>query len=112
MPLQVSQYLNKTILVSVPALFEDVRCRACKLVGAELQGLWLESDDLTRSLLADDQQGLASAAPVVFVPFAQIAGVLVPTQVPAGLLSAYAPAQPTSRAASRKSSVSAPGKKR
>lgn len=100
MTLEVSQYLNKTILISIPAVFDDAACRACKLVGVELQGLWLQSDELTQRLLADDQQGFASAAPVVFVPFAQIAGVLVPTAVPASLLSsvgAYARAKAGTR---------------
>ncbi len=83
MPLNIARYLNKTILVSIPELFEDGKCRAFKLMGAELNGLWLQSDELTQRLLSDDRQDLASLAPVVFVPFAQIAGVLVATGMPA-----------------------------
>jgi hypothetical protein len=80
---KVSQYVNKTILVSIPSLFEDGACRACKLLGDELQGLWLQSEELTQRLLPDDKQEYVSAAPVVFVPYAQIAGVLVATKAPA-----------------------------
>jgi hypothetical protein len=79
----LTRYLNKTVFISIPALFEDGTCRPFKLVGAELHGLWLQSDELTQRLLSGDQQALASLAPVVFVPFAQIAGVLVVTGAPA-----------------------------
>src|SRR4051794_28299788 len=73
----LSRYLNKTIYVSIPALLEDGVCRPFRLVGAEMNGLWLQSHELTRRLAPDGQ--LASIEPVVFVPFAQIAGVLVAT---------------------------------
>jgi hypothetical protein len=45
--------------------------------------LWLQSEELSRRLLADDPLDLKTLAPAVFVPFAQIAGVLVPTIAPA-----------------------------
>jgi hypothetical protein len=77
MALNVAQHLNKTVLVSIPALFSDGECRAYKLLGVELNGLWLQSDELTDRLLPQDRKDLASRAPMVFVPFAQIAGVLV-----------------------------------
>ena len=79
MTLNVTRYLNKTVFVSIPAIFEDVACRAYKLLGVELNGLWLQSDELTRRLLLEDHRDLASGGPAVFVPFAQIAGVLVAT---------------------------------
>jgi hypothetical protein len=79
---KIGQYLNRTVLVSIPALFDDGACRAYKLLGFELQGLWLQSDDLTQRLLSEDKRNFASTEPVVFVPFAQIAGVLVPMTVP------------------------------
>ena len=67
-------------MVSVPALFNDGACREFTLLGAELHGLWLQSDELKRRLLPGDQQHLAATATAaVFVPFAQIAGVLVAT---------------------------------
>jgi hypothetical protein len=84
MTLRLSQYLNKNILVSIPALFEDGAGRPYRLLGAELNGLWLQSEELIHRLLRDDKYAYASAAPVVFVPFAQIAAVLIPTKpVPA-----------------------------
>lgn len=79
----VSKYLNKTILVSIPTLFQDGKCRPFKLLSTDLNGLWLESDELAMRLLPDQFQHYASAEPVVFVPFAQIAGVLVATSTAA-----------------------------
>ena len=79
----IARYLNKTVFVSVPALFADGTCRPFTLVGAEKNGLWLQSDELTRRLLPADKRDLAATAPAaVFVPFAQIAGVLVATGPP------------------------------
>jgi hypothetical protein len=83
MPFNVSRLVNKTIYVSIPALFQDGRCRPYTLRGAELNGLWLQSAELTNRLLADDKADLAALAPIVFVPFAQIAGVLVASGMPA-----------------------------
>lgn len=76
---KVGRFLGRTVLVSIPALFGDAVCRPYKLMGFELVGLWLQSDDLSQRLLPEEARDLAAAAPVVFVPFAQIAGVLVPT---------------------------------
>ncbi|SRR5229473_2679569 len=74
---QLTRYLEKTILVSIPALFDDCKCRPYKLVGAELHGLWLESDELTRRLLPEHKKAYASAQSAVFIPFSHIAGVIV-----------------------------------
>jgi hypothetical protein len=80
-------------MVSVPALFDDGACRPFTLLGVELHGLWLQSDELTRRLLPHDKQDLATTASVaVFVPFAQIAGVLVS----AGPAQGEQPQQPES----------------
>jgi hypothetical protein len=77
---KLAQYINKTIFISIPALFEDGACRPFTLLGAELHGLWLQSDELTRRLLPRDKQDLATTTTAaVFVPFAQIAGVLAAT---------------------------------
>jgi hypothetical protein len=74
----LAHYLNKTVLVAIPALFEDGACRPFTLLGAELHGLWLQSEELTRRLLPEDKLGLAvTTATAVFVPFAQIAGMMV-----------------------------------
>jgi hypothetical protein len=74
---KVSHYLNKIVMASVPALFADGICRPFTLLGAELNGLWLQSDELTQRLLPEDKRDLAGMPAAVFVPFAQIAGVLV-----------------------------------
>jgi hypothetical protein len=77
--LKISHHLGRTVLVSIPALFADGVCQPYTLRGADLHGLWLQSDALTRRLLPEDQQDLATIPTAVFVPFAQIAGVLVAT---------------------------------
>jgi hypothetical protein len=79
---RLTQYLNKTILVAIPALFEDGSCQAYKLHGVEVHGLWLQSKELTRRLASEDTAGCESLDPVVFVPFAQIAGVMLATRLP------------------------------
>jgi hypothetical protein len=112
----ITRYVNKTIFVSIPTLFEDGTCRPYKLLGAELNGLWLQSDELTQRLLSDDQQDLAALAPAVYVPFAQIAGVLVATgvraetpQVPPLEAAPYTASRP---AGARRSSTGTVGDRR
>jgi hypothetical protein len=91
----IARYLNKTVFVSIPALFEDGVCRPYKLLGAELNGLWLQSEELTRRLLPRELGDHATLAPAVFVPLAQITGVLIAAP------STSAPAGPPAGAASR-----------
>jgi len=79
----LTRLLNKTVFVSIPALFDDKTCRPYKLLGIELTGLWLQSEELTDRLVADDSAFLKDLAPMVFVPFSHIAGVLAPTGMPA-----------------------------
>src|SRR2546427_4120533 len=79
----LSQYLGKSILVSIPALSKDGVCRAYTLVGIEFQGLWLQSEELTERLLHEVKHPYSDAEPAVFVPYAQIAGILVATAAPA-----------------------------
>ena len=83
MQLALSRYLNKTVFVSIPALFEDGAARPYTLLGAEINGLWLQSEELTDRLLRDEGRELAKMNPAVFVPFAQIAGMLIATSMPA-----------------------------
>jgi hypothetical protein len=71
----LGNYLNQNILVCLPALFEDRQPRAFKLVGVELFGLWLESEELSRRFLTADQRSVAATLAVLF-PFSQIAYVL------------------------------------
>ncbi len=78
----LTRYLNKTIFVSIPPLFEDGTARPYTLLGAEMNGLWLQSEELTDRLLRDEGRELARLSPAVFVPFAQIARVLIATTMP------------------------------
>jgi hypothetical protein len=100
MIINFKRYVNKTILVSMPALFHDAKCRPFKLLGVEVPGVWLQSDELTTRLLPEQMAQYAAAGPVVFVPFAQIAGILVPTSRPTTAAPKPAAAAPTPAAAS------------
>ena len=102
MTLTLSRYLNKTLFVSIPALFEDGSVRPYTLLGAEINGLWLQSNDLTDRLLREGDRELAKFNPAVFVPFAQIAGVLVATSAPPPPPPADEPPKDTSEPHSRK----------
>lgn len=88
----LSRYLNKTVLVSIPILFADGTARPYTLLGAEANGLWLQSAQLTERLLPDEGSELAAMSPVVFMPFAQIAGVVVATSMPADTPTSERPA--------------------
>jgi len=79
----LSQFLGKSILVSIPALFEDGVCRAHTLLAVEFHGLWLQSEELTERLLHEVKHPYSDAEPAVFVPYAQIAGILIATAAPA-----------------------------
>jgi hypothetical protein len=79
---KISQYINKTILVSIPVVFQDGRCRPFKLIGVEVPGLWLQADELAGRLLPEALQNYVTAEPVIFVSFAQIAGVVILTRPP------------------------------
>jgi hypothetical protein len=87
--------IGRTILVSIPVLFEDGKARPYRLAGIELHGLWLESSELADRLLQTKTR--TSSVLAAFVPFAQIASVLVATasQTGAGSVSV-----PTSQAPS------------
>ena len=80
---KLSRYINDDILVSIPALFDDGKCRAFTLLGVELNGLWLQSDELAERLLCSDTREYQFAGPLAFVPFAQIAAVLFATRATA-----------------------------
>lgn len=103
---KLSQYINRTVLISIPSLFADGHARPFKLLGVELHGLWLQSDELAKRLLHADQSIYSTMGPVVFVPFAQIASVLFSTRQPSPVEAPAAPqpkdkatkAEPTSRA--------------
>jgi hypothetical protein len=94
---KIGRLLGRTVLVSIPALFSDGVCRAYTLVGFEVHGLWLQSQELNERLLNEEMREIAEASPVVFVPFAQIAGVLVPTDLPVTPPQEAAPATGATR---------------
>jgi hypothetical protein len=71
----LGKYVNKTILVSIPTLCGDVKCRPYKLKGVELIGLWLEGANLTSGFLAHENTSLAPTTWAFFIPYSQIACV-------------------------------------
>jgi hypothetical protein len=79
----LSKYVNKTILVSIPSLSGDVKCRPYKLTGVELVGLWLQSEQLASEFLAHDQKAQTQMTWAFFVPYSQIACVAVGAVAPA-----------------------------
>jgi hypothetical protein len=76
---RLKQFLNHSILVSIPALFEDAKCRLYTLRSVEPDGLWLSSDELTGRLMPVVDRDAAASAQAVFVPAGQIAAVVLPS---------------------------------
>ena len=109
----LNRCISKTILVSIPSLSGDTKCRPHKLIGIELIGLWLESADLSTGFLTDEHRSHASARWSFFVPFTQIACVAVGSlaaATPGGDVStgpSRAPASSATQAAARGSSSTA-----
>jgi len=97
----LSRYVNKTLFVSIPALFEDGVGRPYTLLGVEMNGLWLQSEELTDRLLRDEGRELAQFNPVVFVPFAQIAGVLIATSMSASQADEHTKRTPSAAVAKK-----------
>lgn len=107
----LTKYVNKTIMISIPALSGDVRCRPYKLTGVELVGLWLQSEDLATAFLGHERkaqaQAQAQATWAFFVPYSQIACVAVGTVAPTASTSgATPPAQVQASGPAPKQSVS------
>lgn len=77
MTISLRQYINKTILVSIPSLFESAEARPCRLAALEMQGLWLVAEPLSARVLHQGERQ-ASGGEIIFVPFAQIAAISLP----------------------------------
>jgi hypothetical protein len=79
MPPSLGRYIGQYVLVSIPALYEDIVARRHRLLGLELQGLWLELEEAhTERVLSVHHHELANPPLTLFVPFAQIACVVLP----------------------------------
>ena len=90
----LSKYVNKTILVSIPSLSGDVKCRPYKLTGVELIGLWVEGADLARDFLVEHESHTQTTW-TFFVPYSQIACVAIGTTTVAIPAGGAAPATPS-----------------
>jgi hypothetical protein len=75
----LSGYINKTILVCIPALAEDGKCRPFTLVAIEMIGLWLEGPLLEERYLTHQHRDSAARDWKFFVPYSQLACVAMPT---------------------------------
>jgi hypothetical protein len=73
---KLGHYLQKTILVSMPALTGTDSVLPCKLVDIEPFGLWLETDPFGEGVTPSARSDVTPGLQVVFVPFAHIAYVL------------------------------------
>ncbi len=73
----LGHHLNKTVLVSIPPIFEDQPV-TCTLAGIEAAGVWLVNKDLSKKLLHGDDD--RTVVPI-FIPFAQIAYLLEAAEV-------------------------------
>jgi hypothetical protein len=76
---KLKQYINRTIMVSIPALFKHGKCQPCTLQSVEADGLWLTSTALVDKLIAGQDDAGAATQPV-YVPNAQIAALIFPTK--------------------------------
>jgi hypothetical protein len=81
------RYINKTVMISIPALSGDAKCRPYMLTGVELVGLWLRGDELVSGFLAPEVKSNAQASWGFFVPYSQIACIAVGGPVPASSAS-------------------------
>ena len=75
----LSGYINKTILVCIPSLAEDGKCRPFTLAAIEMIGLWLEGPLLEECFLTHQHRDSAARDWRFFVPYSQIACVAMPT---------------------------------
>lgn len=99
----LTKYVNKTILVSIPTLSGNVKCQPYKLTGVELVGLWLQSEQLASEFLAHEQKAQTQMTWAFFVPYSQIACVAVGAVAPAAAAGGAIPsAQVASSAEPRK----------
>ena len=73
----LSKYVNKNVLVSIPVLSGSTKCKAYTLTGIELIGLWLQSADLSGSFLDHEHKSQPTMTWSFFVPFSQIACVAI-----------------------------------
>ena len=80
MTTKLAHCLNKTILVSIPALFGDDQPRPCKLIDIEPSGLWLEAEDFAERIRLADKRPPWFTTATAFFPFPQIAYLLDTTQ--------------------------------
>jgi hypothetical protein len=92
----LGKYVNKTILVSIPPLSGDIKCRPYKLTGVELIGLWLEGADLAGGFLAHEHASHTRTTWAFFVPYSQIACVAIgstPAAIPADATASAVPSR-------------------
>jgi hypothetical protein len=78
----LGQYLQKTVLVSIPSIYSDGKARPYRLVAVEIQGLWLEDKELVERVLPKEAHAPEGVGLVAFVPYSQINCVIAPVALP------------------------------
>src|SRR6266849_5188923 len=77
--IRLAHNFNKTIRLCVASLFEDQQPRTFKLVRTEEFDLWLESEELAKTLEPQEGTRPPQAIAAAFFPFSHIAYVLAAT---------------------------------
>ena len=73
--------VGQVVGVMIPFLNQKTTTRV-KLHAVESSGLWIESQELTNQLLAENERRSAPATVILFVPFQQIQFVVGTVPVP------------------------------
>jgi len=74
-------YLNQAVLISIPVLRSDAKCRPYVLLGVEMQGLWLQDKELVTELASREKEVSVDPSAPVFVPFSSVGFVVLPAPV-------------------------------
>jgi hypothetical protein len=69
--MQFSDILNQEVIVLIPKL-DPVKLKVVKVVGVEAGGVWIESQEITNTLLQMLKVSSAPKRPLFFFPYHQI----------------------------------------
>jgi hypothetical protein len=80
--MQFQNYIGQTLLFQIPKIHE-VKYWKLKLLGVDPGGVWVESQDLTNSLLQAFNVPTMPKTPALFVPYHAISFAVAAMDVPA-----------------------------
>ena len=90
----LGHYVNRRVLISLPAILGKPEPLECVLVACEASGVWLSSRNLTKQVYSESSHDIDTP---VFIPYAQV-GFLVSVDVRQG---SRPPAGPTAEPQAR-----------